>query len=164
MVRDALAGDSRFGMVYHDWDLQGPFLSEEGRIGCVAEILEHEFLEDGRSLIVVDGIERFRIEDGIESDALYFEGLDTTFGDDEVLPQTELIERRLRTIVLFDQIAASMDNPPAVRTRVDARQEVSFLLAQTIQVDPRWHQELVDLRDEPSRLDRLDGVFRALLA
>ena len=38
LVRDCLESDSAFGLVYHDWDRQGPFLCEEGRIGCVARI------------------------------------------------------------------------------------------------------------------------------
>ena len=41
--------------------------------------------------------------------------------------------------------------------------EVSFLLAQTVAVDSMWHQELLELRDEEARLDRLDTLFRAAL-
>ena len=41
--------------------------------------------------------------------------------------------------------------------------ELAFLLAQAIQVDPRWHQDLLVMRDEAERLDRLDEVFQALL-
>ena len=82
MVRDVLEGDRRFGLVYHDWDLQGPFLCEEGTVGCTAELSQHEALEDGRSLIVVDGGPRFAIVDGIESGALYFEALVRPFTDE----------------------------------------------------------------------------------
>ena len=94
MVHDCRESDGRFGMVYHDWDLLGPFLSEEGRVGCVAEIRQHEALEDGRLLIVVEGLERIRIVDGIESENLYFEALVSPHTDTTVMQGEELALRR----------------------------------------------------------------------
>jgi ATP-dependent Lon protease len=66
MVADVLETDRRFGLIYHDPDRQGPFLSEEGRVGTVARIRRHQPLPDGRSLILVRGLERFRIESEAE--------------------------------------------------------------------------------------------------
>ena len=40
---------------------------------------------------------------------------------------------------------------------------MSFLLAQTVLVDPEWHQGLLELTDERDRLARLDPVLRAVL-
>jgi len=163
MVRDALEGDGRFGMVYHDWDEQGPFLSEPGRVGCVGRIREHQELEDARSLIVVEGVERFRIEDGIESESLYFEGLVTPYRDETVLEGEELESRRMESIGLFRAVVASLSERPESLPELEPDHELSFLLAQAIQVDPKWHQRLLEIRDEGSRLARLDRVLRAVL-
>lgn len=163
MVSDCLEGDRRFGMVYHDWDERGPFLREPGRIGCVGEILEHQPLEDGRSLIVVRGVERFRIEDGIESDALYFEGLVTPWPDETVMEGEELRSRRRESIRLFQAVVTSLSERPDSLPELDADRELSFLLAQAIQADPGWHQRLLELRDEGSRLIRVDRILRAVL-
>ncbi|MDX1647911.1 MAG: LON peptidase substrate-binding domain-containing protein [Longimicrobiales bacterium] len=163
MVRDRLEADRRFGMVYHDWDRQGPFLSEPGRIGCVGEILEHKRLEDGRSLIVVEGRERFRIEDGIESDALYFEGLVTPYPDTTVMEGEELRSRRRESIRLFRDVVSSLSERPDSLPDLEPDRELSFLLAQTIRSDPRWHQRLLELQDEGSRLARVDTLLRAVL-
>jgi Lon protease-like protein len=163
MVRDCLDGDRRFGMVYHDWDKQGPFLSERGRVGCVGEIRHRQELEDGRSLIAVEGLERFEIEDGIESDTPYFEGLVTPYPDITVVEGEELALRRRESIRLFHAVLASLSERPDSAPDLDADREVSFLLAGTIQADPGWHQRLLEMRDEGSRLARVDRVLRAVL-
>jgi Lon protease-like protein len=164
MVRDAMEGDRRFGMVFHDWDEQGPFLSEENTIGCVGEISEHQLLEDGRSLIVVDGLERFAIDDGLESDTLYFEGLVRPYGDTPAGPSfaEDIRARRQQTIDLFEAVLATFEERPEL-PEYSADRELSFVLAQTIQVDPRWHQDLLVMTNEVDRLERLDEVFQALL-
>lgn len=164
MLSDCLEGDGRFGLVYHDWDRQGPFLCEEGRVGCVAEIKKHETLEDGRSLILVEGSERFRISDGIESESSYFEGLVTPFFDDAVVPANELAVRRRESIELFESVVASLPEAPERLPTLEPEKEVSFVLAQTIQVDPSWHQHLLELQDEGARLAIVDRIFRAALS
>lgn len=163
MLEDCLESDRRFGLVYHDWDRQGPFLSEEGRIGCVAEISEHRELSDGRSLIVVTGVERFRIVDGIESESTYFEGLVTPYRDATELPDELLASRRRQSIELFHHVLDTLRERPDHLPELQPDQETSFLLAQTIGVDPTWHQQLLELRDERARLTELDRVFRAAL-
>ena len=164
MVRDAMASDRRFGMVHHDWDRQGPFLSEEGRVGCMGEIREHQLLDDGRSLIAVEGMERFRIIDGIESDTLYFEALVTPLPDTTVMKGSELAFRRRESIGLFQQLVASLRERPVSLPDLRDDTELSFVLARTVQVDPSFLQRLLELTDEGSRLERLDRVFRAALA
>jgi ATP-dependent Lon protease len=162
LVRDCLASDRRFGLVYHDWDRQGPFLCEEGRVGCIAEIDTHQELRDGRSLIAVRGTDRFRIEDGIESSSAYFEALVTPYADSHV-DEADLASRRLASIKLFHQVIASLEGRPQNLPELSADQETSFLLAQTIGVDAAWHQRLLELRDEAARLTELDRVFRGAL-
>lgn len=165
MVGDCLASDGRFGLVYHDSDRQGPFLFEEGRVGCVAEIREHQSLSDGRSLIVVHGGARFQIVDGIESKSSYYEALVTPYHDHTATetPEELLTARRLDSIRLFHAVVASLAEQPERLPEIDADQETSFRLAQTVGVDPTWHQQLLELRDEGARLTELDRVFRAVL-
>ena len=62
MVSHVLKTNRLFGLIFHDWDEQGPFLAEEGRVGCLAEIQEDEELEDGRFLLIVRGAGRFAID------------------------------------------------------------------------------------------------------
>ncbi len=164
MVRDALAADGRFGMVYHDWDRRGPFLSEEGCVGTVARITRHKMLEDGRSMILIEGLERFRIVDGIESDALYFEALVSPYTDATVMQGEELAFRRGESIALFRRVVDSLGERPEALPELSTDDELSFVLAQMIQVEPGFLQRLLEITDEGSRLERLDRIFRAALS
>lgn len=163
MVADCLGADRRFGLVYHDWDQQGPFLFEEGRVGCVAVIHEHEALDDGRSLIGVRGVERFSIVDGIESKSRYYEALVTPYPDTKGVADEFLTARRQESIRLFHAVLASLAERPEQLPELRPDRETSFRLAQTIAVDPPWHQQLLELRDETARLNELDRVFQAAL-
>ncbi len=163
LVSDCLSSESGFGLMYHDWDDSGPFMSEEGRVGCVAEIRAHKALEDGRSLIIVEGTDRFRINDGLESEALYFEALVTPDPDASTLADHQLVERRRESIDLFDRVLATLSEPPEDPPHFAPEKEASFPLAQTIQIEPEWHQHLLELRDENVRLTLIDRVFRAVL-
>lgn len=163
MVADVLVGEGRFGLIYHDWDDAGPFLAETGRIGCVAAIRQHERLEDGRYMLVVEGVERFRIDEGLEQRALYFEGIATPYEDETAMSGDELEFRRGESVKLFEELLDLLPERPERLPELDVRRETSFPLAQTIQMDLPWHQRLLEIRDEGSRLERVDQVFRAVI-
>ncbi len=164
MVARCLETDRRFGLIHHDWDVQGPFLFGEGRVGTVAEIHDHQPLEDGRSLIAARGVERFALVDAIESDALYFEGLVTAYRDaGPGLSGAALVERRRASLALFEAALATLPPGTGPEASPPAEEELSFPLARTLDIDQGWLQGLLELRDEVARLDRLDRIFRALV-
>ena len=162
MMARCLEGDRRFGLIYHDPDRQGPFGMEPGRIGCVATILKFQPLPDGRSLVLTEGTERFRIEDGIESEAAYYEALVEEYPD---LDQTArgIVRRRRESIGLFQRVLTEVLKHPGPLPPIDASAETAFQLAQAIRIDPAWQQELLETRGERARLDRLDFLLRAVL-
>ncbi len=162
MMAHCLESDRRFGLVYHDPDRQGPFDLEPGRVGCVAEILQFQPLPDGRSLVLTEGVERFRIEDGIESEALYFEALVDDYPDLDG-GRRGIVQRRRVSVELFHRVLLEVLNHPGPLPPVSTRGETAFQLAQAIRIDPAWQQELLETRGEARRLDRLDFLFRAIL-
>lgn len=162
MMAFCLEGDKRFGLIFHDPDRSGAFQLDAGEVGCVAEILRFQPLPDGRSLVLTRGRERFRIEDGIESDAAYYEGLVEEYSDFVGNP-AELEERRRRSIDLFQRVVDSLEEKPDNVPEIDPSRETSWALAQTIRIDPVWQQDLLELRQESARLDRLDTILRAVL-
>jgi hypothetical protein len=74
-----------------------------------------------------------------------------------------LSRRRSASVELFRAVIASLAEEPDQIPEFEFTEEVSFLLAQTIQVEPLWHQGLLELRDEAERLTQIDEVFRAAL-
>ena len=157
MVARCLEYDRRFGLVYHDPDRRGPFLSEEGRVGCVAEIERFEPLPDGRSVILTSGVERFTIRDGIESEEPFYEAVVEPYEDREA-DEDDLRSRRRRTLELFREAVASLadgeegDEEPSGVPDLGTDAELSFPLAATLRIAPSWKQAF---------LERLDAIFQA---
>lgn len=162
MMAHCLEGDRRFGLIYHDPDRAGPFQMEPGEVGCIAEILKFQPLPDGRSLVLALGTKRFRVEDGIESEALYYEALVEEHPDFATSRRGILTRRRI-SIDLFHRVLEEVLHHPGPLPTFNARSETAFQLAQAIRVDPAWQQALLETRDERSRLDRVDDLLRAVL-
>ena len=162
MVHRCLEGDRRFGLIYHDADAGGPFLMEEVRVGCVAEIEDVQPLPDGRSLLVARGVERFAIDDGIESREPYYEGLVAPYEDVPEDPGRLEAQRR-RTMTLFEAVVRSLADDPDTLPELEPSGEVSFPLVRSVQVEAGWQQAFLELRSEIHRLERLDAVFQAVL-
>lgn len=161
MVERCLELDARFGLVYHDPDLMGPFLTEPGRVGCVAEIESHEPLMEGRSLILCRGVRRFRIDDGLESVEPFYEAVVEPYCDVETEPRPELRAIRAHSLDLFRAAVEAMADDPERAPELDVDRELSFRLAAAVEIDSGWQQSLLELRDEIRRLERLDAVFQA---
>jgi Lon protease-like protein len=162
MVAHAVEGSERFGLVYHDPDRHGPFSTENGGVGCVARILRYQPLPDGRSLILCRGMERFRIEDGIESDTAYWEALAGPY-DDEREDRRGLLARRRRSIGLFHRVLEEVIRYRHPFPELDAAEETAFQIAGAIRADPAWQQALLETRRERERLAMLDDLLRAVL-
>lgn len=161
LVSHVLGSDRRFGLIYHDPDESGPFLNEPGRVGTVAVIRRHQPLPDGRSLITVRGAERFEIQKETQGDALYFQAKVRPYEDDPVSDSGQLVLRRKRSLALFRNILQTLPHAPEALPSLSVRRELSFPLAGVVRMDPFWQRELLEMKDEASRLDRLDPVFQA---
>lgn len=163
MVARCLEFDRRFGLLFHDWDESGPFMNEPGRIGTVARIEEFRPLPDGRSVILVRGEERLRIDDGLESDTPYFEALVVPFPDREPAEADALVDRRRRSLELFRAVVDALREDGEEVPELGVEEELSFRLAETVEIEPAWQQSLLRLREESRRLERLDAIFQVAL-
>jgi Lon protease-like protein len=162
LVAHCIEADKRFGLVYHDPDESGPF-RVEGQVACVAEIREFQPIPDGRSMIVVEGRERVRLEDEVGSeDAMYYRA-DAVDFDDLVPDPPGIVERRRASIDLFHQVVTHVGEDPAKVPEIDATRDVSFALARWIRTPPQWRQHLLESQSETERLDQLDELFRMAL-
>lgn len=162
MVAHCVEGDSRFGLVYHDADRDGAFDLDTARVGCVAHIVKFQPLPDGRSLILIRGEERFRIEDGIESAAMYDEALAAPYCD-RAEDVRGLVVRRRISIALFHRVLREVIEYQSSYPEIDDRVETAFQIAQAIRVDADWQQELLENREERGRLRQIDALLRSVL-
>lgn len=162
LVERCLETDRRFGLIYHDADVRGPFLMEEGRVGCVAEIQDFQPLPDGRSLMVARGVDRFQVEDGIESPEPFYEALVSPYRD-RPTDLTALDHQRRRTLALFELVVRTVAADSDTLPELDVAGELSFPLVRSIEVEASWQQAFLELRAEGHRLERLDAIFQAIL-
>ncbi len=163
MIARCLEHDRTFGLLFHDWDESGPFLNEPGRVGTVARIEDHRPLPDGRSMILVRGCERFRINDGLESDTPYFEALVEDFPDRKPADPGQLVARRRESLELFRAVVDALREDGEEMPSLDVDDELSFRLARTVEIEPAWQHSLLKLREEARRLERLDAIFQVAL-
>jgi Lon protease-like protein len=154
MVVDALDGDRMIGMV-----LLRPGFEEdyEGRppvfdVGCAGVITHHERLQDGRFNIVLQGTERFRIEDEDHSQPYRIARVDSLPDAVESRPlDVRSIRQRLESLVtvMVERNRGELSIPPSM-TDVD----VIHALAQYLELAPLEKQALLEM----------DGLLRRATA
>ncbi|MGD8699230.1 MAG: hypothetical protein PVJ43_08065, partial [Gemmatimonadales bacterium] len=67
-----------------------------------------------------------------------------------------------RSVELFKTLLRSLPEPVSLPS-FDSRGDVSFEIASAIEIDPVWHQGLLELRTECDRLDQIDELVRVVL-
>ena len=161
LMADCLAGDGRFGLIFR---VEGRDEAEipDGTVGCVAEIEQHELLEDGRSNIIVRGRERFAFAGWADAETPYRTGLVTPH-DDTVEPAASLAVLNGHVRLLFARVADAARTiaeervgPPALP---DDPYKLSFAIAAMIDMDPHARQQLLAERSPAARLRTLEALL-----
>lgn len=145
MVRECLDNKSPFGML-----LALP--NGVVRVGCTAEILEVlQRHQDGRMDIITVGRDPFRVIELFTDDPL-LEGQIDLLEDREISvdlqSQKKLIElyETCHTL-LFADIPQNFESTP--------RDRISYAVCAALPIDLLWKQQILELRSEADRVDRL---------
>ena len=150
MVRECLDRKVPFGMLLA--------LSDGlARVGCTAEILEvTKRYEDGRMDILTVGRQAFRIVELFTEDPLLEGNVDYLVDEDAPLDprkRKELIELyEVCHTLLFSDVPKNLE---------ESRPElISFAISGVLPIDLLWKQQILELRSEAERQDRLLGYLR----
>lgn len=150
MVKDCLEEKSEFGML-----LAMP--KGVARVGCTAEIVEvKKRYPDGRMDILTVGRAPFRVVELFEENPL-LEGQVDYLEDREIAAnakiQRELVElyEACHTLV-FEDYPKNLEGAPT--------EELSYLVASTLPLDLLWKQQILELRSEADRQERLVCYLR----
>jgi ATP-dependent Lon protease len=150
MVRECLDAKSPFGML---------LAVDDGvtRVGCTAEILEVlKRYPDGRMDIITVGRDPFRIVELITEDPLLEGSVD--YLEDRDAPLEPRSFRQLIEIyeachtLLFDSLPPNLEEVPC--------EGLSYAIASTLPIDLLWKQQILELRTEAERQDRLLRYLR----
>jgi len=149
MVNDCLREHSEFGML-----LAMP--SGVARVGCTAEIMEVlQRYPDGRMDILTVGRIPFRATELFTKNPL-LEGQVDYLEDREISPtaaKPELIE-------LYETCHTLIFGDCPKNLAEDASQPFSFLVAAALPLDLMWKQQILELRSETDREERLVSYLR----
>jgi Lon protease-like protein len=143
LIGECIALDEEFGFLYAD---------ESGlrEIGCRAAVVEVlERFEDGRLNVLVEGRERFRI--ARHTGGRSFSTADVEpVGDDDATLAPETAARALAAFQrLVDLVEAEVELPDPLTP------QLSYELAGRVELEQEAKQELLELRSEPARLQRV---------
>ncbi len=151
MVDECLEAESEFGMVLAD---------ESGtrEVGCTARIVELvERYEDGRMLVLVEGSQRFKLNNIMTGKPYYV-------GEIEYLkeePEDDLKEIAEECIALLERVVEA-----ATEGAVDIEIEppyknLSFAIAGRIEFDIETRQQILELTTERERLEKVKELLSA---
>jgi len=145
MVRECLDARSPFGML---------LAMDDGvvRVGCTAEILEVvKSYPDGRSDILTVGRDLFRVVELFTEDSLLEGAVD--YLEDRDAPIDPHTRRKLVEIyetchtLLFNSLPRNVEEAPAG--------DLAYVIAASLPLDLLCKQQLLELRTEPERQERL---------
>jgi len=150
MVKNCLEEKSEFGML-----LSLP--KGVARVGCTAEILEVvKRYGDGRMDILSVGRAPFRVVELFPEDPLLEGHVD--YLEDRETPANPRIQREL--VELFEACHTLIFDDYPKNLEGAATQELSYLVAATLPMELLWKQQVLELRTEADRQERLVAYLR----
>ncbi len=150
MVKNCLEEKSEFGML-----LSLP--KGVARVGCTAEILDVvKRYEDGRMDIVTAGRAPFRVVELFTEDPLLEGHVD--YLEDRETPANPRIQREL--VELFEACHTLIFDDYPKNLGGDAPEGLSYVVAATLPLDLLWKQQILELRSEADRQERLVAYLR----
>jgi len=150
MVKSCLKEKSEFGML-----LSLP--KGVARVGCTAEILDVvKRYGDGRMDILTAGRAPFRVVELITEDPLLEGQVD--YLEDRETPANPRVQREL--IELFEACHTLIFDDYPKNLQGASPDELSYLVAAMLPMDLLWKQQILELRSEADRQERLVAYLR----
>jgi ATP-dependent Lon protease len=150
MVKSCIKQKSEFGMLL---SLPKGFV----RVGCTAEILDIVgTYGDGRMDILAVGRAPFRVLELFSEDSLAEGRVD--YLEDREAPCNPRLQREL--VELYEACHTLIYDDYPKNLEGAAPEELSYLVAGTLPLDLLWKQQILELRSEPDRQERLVAYLR----
>ena len=150
MVKDCLEEKRPFGVL---------LALENGvaRVGCTAEIIEVvKRYNDGRMDIVTVGREPFRVVEFFDQNPLVEGNVD--YLEDREMRTSRAVQNQL--IELYEACHTLLFNDYPKNADAESELALSFMVAATLPLDLLWKQQILELRSELDRQERLVGYLR----
>jgi ATP-dependent Lon protease len=161
-LEEALAGDKRiFLATQHDASVDDPKPNEIYQVGTVANIVQSLKLPDGNIKVLVEGIDRGRIQKISNEDGYFRVTIQTKVFRTVTTPSLEQLIQRVTS--LFEQyvkLSQSLNYETMIAAiKVDEIGKFTDTIAANLNVSIEEKQELLEIFDPVDRLTRLADIL-----
>jgi len=161
-LEEALAGDKKiFLATQHDASIDEPKPHEIFQVGTVVNIVQSLKLPDGNIKVLVEGLERAKILQVVDTDGYFEATVRTAKYSTEPTPQVEAAMQRATG--LFEQyvkLCQSLNYETMIAAvRNDDPAKLTDTIAANLQLSIEEKQELLEIFDPAERLNRIGDVL-----
>src|SRR5579884_1567345 len=162
-LEEALAGDKKiFLATQHDASVDEPKPNEIYQVGTVVNIVQSLKLPDGNIKVLVEGVERGKILQVVDTDG-YFEASIRTVKYTPEPPSPALETSMQRVTSLFEQyvkLCQSLNYETMIAAvRMEDPAKLTDTIAANLQLSIEEKQELLEIFDPAERLTRIGDVL-----
>jgi ATP-dependent Lon protease len=160
-LEEALAGDKKiFLATQHDASIDEPKPNEIYQVGTIVNIVQSLKLPDGNIKVLVEGLERGKILQVVDTDGYFEATVRTAKYGTELTPQVEAAMQRVTG--LFEQyvkLCQSLNYETMIAAvRNDDPAKLTDTIAANLQLSIEEKQELLEIFDPAERLNRIADV------
>jgi ATP-dependent Lon protease len=161
-LEEALAGDKKiFLATQHDASIDEPKPNEIYQVGTIVNIVQSLKLPDGNIKVLVEGLERGKILQVVDTDGYFEATVRTAKYGAELTPQIEAAMQRVTG--LFEQyvkLCQSLNYETMIAAvRNDDPSKLTDTVAANLQLSIEEKQELLEIFDPAERLSRIGDVL-----
>jgi ATP-dependent Lon protease len=161
-LEEALASDKKiFLATQHDASIDEPKPNEIYQVGTIVNIVQSLKLPDGNIKVLVEGVERGKILQMVDTDGFFEATVRTVKYTTEVTPQIETAMQRVTS--LFEQyvkLCQSLNYETMIAAvRMEDPSRLTDTIAANLQLSIEEKQELLEIFDPAERLNRIADVL-----
>ncbi len=161
-LEEALAGDKKiFLATQHDASIDEPKPNEIYQVGTIVNIVQSLKLPDGNIKVLVEGLERGKILQVVDTDGYFEATVRTAKYSADATPQVEAAMQRVTG--LFEQyvkLCQSLNYETMIAAvRNDDPAKLTDTIAANLQLSIEEKQELLEIFDPAERLNRIGDVL-----
>jgi ATP-dependent Lon protease len=161
-LEEALAGDKKiFLATQHDASIDEPKPNEIFQVGTIVNIVQSLKLPDGNIKVLVEGLERGKILQVVDTDGYFEATVRTAKYSPDPTPQVEAAMQRVTG--LFEQyvkLCQSLNYETMIAAvRNDDPAKLTDTIAANLQLSIEEKQELLEIFDPAERLNRIGDVL-----
>jgi ATP-dependent Lon protease len=161
-LEEALAGDRKiFLATQHDASVDEPKPNEIYQVGTIVNIVQSLKLPDGNIKVLVEGLERGKVLQVVDTDGFFHATIRTAKYTTDVTPAVEQAMQRATS--LFEQyvkLCQSLNYETMIAAvRMEDPAKLTDTIAANLQLSIEEKQELLEIFDPAERLNRIADVL-----